>query len=338
MRVAPILLALAVAVSGCGSTATTHRPSRPGTVPASSDPAAARTASSTGAATTDVARTPRLRVRLAPWHLPAPIAREAVAGAGPVVTLAGGLRAGDRSTAAAYRLDLRTGRSTALPPMRVPVHDTAGARLGSDVVVVGGGNAAEQDVVQRLHGGRWTVAGHLPRARSDLSIAEAGGRVVVLGGYDGTTTAESSILASTDGVRWRSIGTLPVGVRYAASAVVDGRVLVFGGERAGVMRTEIQSVDASGHATVIGRLPVPLGHAMALTIGRRVLIAGGRTGADTITDRMWWFDPGDGAVSKAGRLPRPLADAGVATDADGSYLLGGESPADVASVVRISLG
>jgi N-acetylneuraminic acid mutarotase len=52
---------------------------------------------------------------------------------------------------------------------------------------------------------------------------------------------------------------------------------------------------------------------------------------------MWWFDPSSGQYSSAGKLPYPVADAGVLPSVDGVYLLGGESPAFTNRVIRVHL-
>ena len=173
--------------------------------------------------------------------------------------------------------------------------------------------------------------------RSDLSAVGLGRRALVLGGYDATSVAVPSVLASTDGVRWRSVGTLPVPVRYAASAVLGHAVWLFGGERGGVRRRAVQRVDASGRARVVARLPRPLGHASALVLGGRILLAGGRTSATRPTTGCGGSTPRRRSFAPAGRLPRPLADAAVASDGETGYLVGGESPAVTDRVVRLRL-
>ncbi len=113
---------------------------------------------------------------VARWRLPVASARQAVVPVGhSSVVLAGGLVAGDQSTDEALRIDLATGRTVRLPSLAVPVHDVAwrSARRGSPAVI-GGGNATEQDVVQVLTDRAWHVSGHLPTARSDLSVVQRG--------------------------------------------------------------------------------------------------------------------------------------------------------------------
>lgn len=293
--------------------------------------------SSTSASAPPAAAQKRLVVSTLPWRLPTPLGREAVVSVGGRLVVAGGLVAGDQSTATAYRLDPATGHVQPLRSLPVPVHDTAGVLLSGRPVVIGGGNASEQDVVQVRRPGGWTVTGHLPQARSDLSAFTVGGRALVLGGYDAVTPAVPSVLASGDGVSWQVIGTLPVPVRYAAGVVHGGSVWLFGGERSGVEQTAVQRLDpATGRSAVVAHLPGPLGHASAISLGHRILLVGGRTSARGMTSRMWWFDPGTHRFTPAGELPVPLADSAVGVVGGVAYLVGGESPSVTDRVVSVA--
>ncbi|MCW2765472.1 MAG: Kelch repeat-containing protein [Nocardioides sp.] len=280
---------------------------------------------------------PRLVVSTEPWRLPFPVAREAVVPDSGRFVVAGGLIAGDQSTSQVFTLDPATGHTRPAAPLGVPVHDTAGVSLHGRAVVIGGGNATEQNVVQTRTGGRWSTTGQLPRPRSDLTAVVVGRQALVLGGYDGSAVAVSSVLATRDGAHWRTVGRLPVPVRYAAGVARGHAVWLFGGERAGLMQTAVQRVDASGRARLVARLPRPLGHASALTLGGRILLVGGRTSSSSLTDRMWWFHPGSRSFTVAGRLPTPLADSAVGSDGDTAYLLGGETPSLSRQVVRLAI-
>lgn len=307
---------------------------------------ASRSTPATGASVGDPAPTsaapsaaapvpPRLRVRTVA-RLPTGFGREAVISTGRGAIVAGGFVGGHSSLATAYRLDLPSGRVRPMPPLRVPVHDTAGALAGGPLVI-GGGNAAEQSVVQAWDGTGWKVVGRLPQPRSDLVAVTVSGRVLVLGGYDGARPAEPGILRSTDGRTWTTIGTLPVPVRYPAAAVAQGAVWLVGGESSGAMQTAIQRVDpVTGRARVVGRMPHPLGHAVALPFGDRLLIAGGRTATDTLTGHLWWFDLRTKAVSSAGHLPGPLSDAAVAQRGSAFYLIGGETPGVSDRIIEVT--
>jgi N-acetylneuraminic acid mutarotase len=275
---------------------------------------------------------------VAPWHLPYAAGRQAVVTTGPgTVLVAGGLVAGDQSTAQVVQVDLTRQRTSPLPPLPVPVHDVAGGLAGTTPLVVGGGNATEQDVVQALHGTTWRVVGHLPTTRSDLSIVQRGRTPLVVGGYDGASVPTTLLALSADGTS-SPAGHLVQGVRYAATAVADHTAYVFGGEVDNAELSGVQAVDLrTGHTRVVAHLPVPLGHAMAATVGTRVLLMGGRTSPDRQTGAMWWFDPSTGRFSPAGRLPRPLSDAAVAAYGHRVWLLGGEDPSVTDGVLTISV-
>lgn len=329
MRRAVLPVAALLLVTGCTSGG-------------SASPAApAPSASVSSVAPSATPRPTRLRVRRPRWRLPQPLGREAVVaqGAGSPVVVAGGLLAGNASSSSSYTLDLGTGHVTPLPDLPVDVHDTAGVLLGGRTLVLGGGNASEQAVVQARRGGRWRVDGRLPAARSDLAAVVAGGRAYVIGGYDGGSPALGDVLASRDGRAWRVAAHLPLPVRYAATVLAGGDIWVFGGERNGAMVDAVQRIDvATGRARVVGHLPRRLGHAAAVALDGRVLLAGGRTGPDTVTDRMWWFSPASGRFTRAGRLPTGLADTTpVAADPGTAYLVGGETPALTDRVVRLAL-
>ena len=93
----------------------------------------------------------------------------------------------------------------------------------------------------------------------------------------------------------------------------------------------------SGRTREVAHLPVQLGHDMAATVGGRILLMGGRVSPATQTAAMWWFDPAPATFSRAGRLPRAVSDAGVATYRHRVWLLGGESPSVTDRVVFVNV-
>lgn len=281
----------------------------------------------------------RLILRVEPWHLPKAVGREAAIAGPRGVVVTGGL-VGGRSSAATYRIALPGGRVTGMPSLPVAVHDAAGAVDGGRPVVLGGGGATEQDVVQRWGPrGVWTVSGRLPTPRSDLVAVTVGRRVFVIGGYDARTPAVPEVLVSDRGRRWTVFGRLRVPVRYAAAAVADGAIWVFGGERSGVMVDAVQRIDLRrGQTRVVARLPRPVGHAAAVAVGSRILLAGGRADDGSVTAATWWFAPSPGTFRRGRRLPYPLADTAAVTTAGAAYLLGGETPQLTNRVLRITVG
>ncbi len=325
-----LLLGVLGVLASCSSAAVTdsHRPS---------------TAIRTPAETTTSSQPPAIRVnvQVLPWRLPERVGREAAIPTRSGLVVAGGLVAGDQSTAAAYRIDFRSGQAATLPDLAVPVHDVGGAVVQGRAAVLGGGNATEQDVVQTARvGGGWEVVEHLPTPRSDLAAVTVGDRVFVVGGYDGSTPALADILVSTREGAFRVFGRLRVAVRYPAVTRADGAIWVLGGERNGVEVDPIQRVDlGTGRVRIVGHLRRPLGHAAATSLGGRVLLMGGRTSATSLTASMWWFDPASAMpLHRAGSLPTPLADSAVAVVGGSAYLVGGETPALSNQVLRLRVG
>ena len=320
--------ALAV-VGGCTSSAgvsaskPAHRPASPSA--ASSSPAAHPSGPL------------HVTVRAVHWHLPVPVSRGAVVPVGHGGVLAGGLLAGDVSTTHAYRVDPAAGTVTPIARLAVAAHDVAGATTGGAPTLFGGGGATELSVVQRLgRGSHWHVVGHLPGARSDLSAAQDGASVLLIGGYDGVTSPPA-LLRTSDGHRFRPVGRLPHGLRYAAVAIRNGTAWVLGGEQNDVELRSVYAIDLStGAVRRAGRLPIATGHAAAVWVGHRILLLGGRRSPQNPTAAMWWFDPARHHWSRAGRLPYPVADAPALTVGSSTYLLGGETPSFTTRVARVS--
>lgn len=347
LRAKSLLVSL-VAVTGLLSSACT--PGTPGVTHAESTVPPATTTLPTRPATPAVTSTglPPLRIRVskADWTLPAPLAREAVSqNGGSSVLVSGGLTSGDTTTARAYWLNLSTGYRRYVAPLGVPVHDTAGAMiLRSDKpLVIGGGSSSSDDVVQEYHGktNTWTVVGHLPDVRSDLTVVRAAGSWYVVGGYNGRQVADPAVLASKDGTSWTTEAQLKKPVRYPATAATGQSIWVFGGERNGVQTDTVQRIDLStGKTKVVAHLPQPLGHASAITAGGfngRILLCGGRTNSGGVSKVCRWFDTATMTFSTAGRLPWPVADSAVAIQGSTIYLLGGETPSVTDGVVQIKV-
>ena len=69
-------------------------------------------------------------------------------------------------------------------------------------------------------------------------------------------------------------------------------------------------------------------------MGGAVLVAGGRNGASA-TDNVTRFDPSNTSSTAAGHLPEARSDFGVAVVSGTTYLVGGESPKHVDTVIQV---
>lgn len=289
-----------------------------------------------------------LAARSLSWSLPAPVSRAVVLAQGGRLLVLGGLAPGDTSTSAVEEIDPTSGAVTSRGALAQAVHDAAGAVLGGQAYVFGGGAASSVDSVQAYPGGGGTasVVGHLPTARSDLAAATVGGTTYLVGGFTGSALP-GAILATSDGTHFRVVGALIQPVRYpAVAADAQGRVWVAGGELgttesalSGGQTDDIQRFDPSdGRTSLVGHLPEPVGHASGLFIGGSLFVVGGRHGSEASADVVR-IDPASGQAMVAGALPAPRSDAGVAIVGSTAYLVGGEvsgPTAPLSSVVALS--
>lgn len=340
MRRALVAAAVATTLTACGSPTASSTSSS--TTATSTAPSSSPASATGGQGTGTNALLPRPHVTVWPVKLPVGVGRAALIQHGSLITIAGGLVVGDGTTATAQTLDLAAGvPGKVIASLAVPVHDTAGATTARGLpMVIGGGNTSEQAVVQTYANGSWTKVGTLPATRSDLAAVTIGGVSYALGGYDGSTPAISSVLSTTDGSTWKPAGSLAVAVRYGAAAVSGGKVWIFGGEVSGAEKDVVQVYDpATGTGSVVTHLPTALGHMTAVAVQDRILLIGGRPDASSgaMSDRMWWFDPATSALTDAGRLPYPVADASAAFWMGSVWLIGGESPHPINTILKIQV-
>jgi len=283
-----------------------------------------------------------LQITPAPYQLPWPIAREVVLARGGDLLIAGGLTQRSATTGAMFLLDPVTGRVRRAGLLARPTQDAAAALVSGQAYVFGGSAAASVADVQALSAsGTTATAGQLPEPRSGASAVTLGGSAYLIGGYDGASL-ETPVLATTDGRRFRAVATLPVPVRYPAVAGVGKTIWVFGGQTPSGLTDAVQRVSlATGRAAVVGHLPDPASGAVAFMLGGRVYVAGGRVqrGSGPVTSNgVLAFDPTRDAVTAAGQLPVPAANAAVGVLAGTAYLIGGnDGQRQVPTVTRLRL-
>src|SRR5687768_5316384 len=74
--------------------------------------------------------------------------------------------------------------------------------------------------------GRWTSARPMPSERSEVAVAEVGGRIYVIGGFDGQTELE---IYDPSADRWSRGAPFPRPVHHAAAVGLNGKLFVIGG-------------------------------------------------------------------------------------------------------------
>lgn len=320
--------------AACGS------PTVPDPVASGSPPAAAaRTPTGSGgpsptaipsvASTTPVATQPEvLAATVLGVRLPAGLSRTVALVDGTTLLVLGGLQHSG-TTGVVLRLDPTAGTVIPAGTLADAVHDAAGAVLGGELLVLGGGRTLAVAGVQRVTSGGGasivtSLVGALPEIRADHVAIAIGGEILIAGGGHGGI-ADGRVLATADGHLFRQVATLQDAVRYPAAAAVGGLVYLFGGTTASGDTGAIQAIDpAAGTVRVVGSLPETLNGASAVVAGGRILIAGGIHAGRAVA-AILEFDPATGAVTPVGSLPSPRSVAAAAVLGDSAYLVGGEA-------------
>jgi hypothetical protein len=323
----------ALIVAGCGGSHVRPR----------STPTTTRTASAQRPAPT-TRHVLAVHAVLARWRLPVARYRTMAVANGRYIFLLGGIDAGGSTVDSVYRLDPAGGATKLVGTLAAPTHGGAALLLGQRAFVFGGAGPPVYDLVQEFDpaNGGTRVVGHLPAQRADLAAAAVAKEVVVAAGFDGTGPLDT-VFATTDERHFRLVTRLPQAVRYPAVAAVGNSVylfggLEFGGEYTGTFSRAIQRVDlASGRATIVGRLPTPYAHAMATVRDGQVFVLGGSTPAGA-SNAILRFDPATGGVSRVGALPEHVADGGIATIGDTTYVVGGISGGPLMTVCIVRIG
>ena len=286
------------------------------------------------------AQPPRLRVRYAPFRLPAAVERAvAVAWRGHIL-IAGGLDSAGQSAAGVFVLDLAGGRTRSLGALPVAFHDGAGAMIGGRLYVFGGGVSTSSDAVQLFdpHTGRGEIVARLPRPLSDLAAAQLGSTTYLVGGFDGTSPRRE-ILATRDGRHFMLAARLPVGLRYAAVATAGGMLLIAGGQtETGLSRAVYAFDPATRHVRLITSHTAPVAHAAALAAGHMLYIVGGTNGAGAPTGTIAAVDLEAHTSHRLGGTIRPRADAAVAQLGGTTFLIGGRQTRALPTALELRAG
>jgi N-acetylneuraminic acid mutarotase len=80
-------------------------------------------------------------------------------------------------------------------------------------------------------GGHWEARAPMPSNRSEVAVAELGGKIYVMGGFKfyGLVTSRAVEVYDPQTNRWEEKAPLPAGRHHAAEAVVGGRLYLIGG-------------------------------------------------------------------------------------------------------------
>jgi hypothetical protein len=150
------------------------------------------------------------------------------------------------------------------------------------------------------------------------AVALPGGRLMVLGGYTGTSSLDTILAGSPS--RLRPVGRLPQPTHDAAAAVLGGSVYLFGGGES-VSVPNVVRVTPTGTARPAPALDEPLSDLGAVTIGGRAYLVGGYTGTQFASAILRYL--AHGGTATVARLPHGTRYAGVTALGREIYVAGG---------------
>jgi N-acetylneuraminic acid mutarotase len=221
-------------------------------------------------------------------------------------------------------------------PLPVPRSEVAGARLGSQIAVVGGfladgSNSARVDLYSPARD-RWTRLPDLPVAVNHPMAVGFGGRLYVSGGYrvfGGPPLRTAFVLR---GGRWHSLPPLPFGRAAAGAAVVSRSIYVVGGvgPRGVVSTMLVYDVPRRRWRALPG--PVAREHLGVTALSGRVYVVGGRASGRLFSLVHAW-NPVTRRWSLRASLPEPRGGTAAGVAAGRIVSAGAESAAGTSNAV-----
>ena len=171
--------------------------------------------------------------------------------------------------------------------------------------------------------------GSLPQALSKASaVALPGGRLMVLGGYTGSSSTDGVMLGTPQHLH--TVGRLPAPTHDAAAALLGTSIYLFGGGESVSVDT-IDRVSLSGRARSAGTLDEPLSDLGAAVVGDKAYLVGGYTGS-LYASAILRFN-GGGRTTTVARLPAGTRYAGVAVLGGRIMVAGGITLSGTSSAV-----
>ncbi|HEX6643523.1 MAG TPA: kelch repeat-containing protein [Gemmatimonadales bacterium] len=128
----------------------------------------------------------------------------------------------------------------------------------------------------------WDIRAALPRSNSELALAEADGKLYLLGGYPATRVTQRTVqvydIASDS---WTLGPDLPAPNNHGMAASVGGKIYLIGGQTSdvsdqGYQNTVFEFDPAAGTWATKAPMPTARGAGVAVALDGKIYVAGGR--------------------------------------------------------------
>ena len=178
-------------------------------------------------------------------------------------------------------------------------------------------------VLLRPGQGRWLNKANIPTPRSELAVAEVGGKVYVLGGFSSNRgqAVHEEYDPATD--RWRSRANLPRGLNHAGAVGLNGKLYMIGGfaENGGAVADTYEYDPATDRWRALSSMPTPRGALGVAVSEGKIYAVGGRNTSDVGANEV--YDPATDRWGRLASMPTPRDHLGVAALGGKVYAIGG---------------
>lgn len=241
----------------------------------------------------------------------------------------------------------RSGGWVRLPPSPLERTESAAARVGRFVYVVGGFTAPDSATTNQvarydIRTGAWTLVAPLRIAVNHPAVAAGAGRcrgdVYVYGGY----TATGALSGETDALQrfdpetgsWSLLPGSGIARGAAALAPVGCSLYATGGAGGGVVHRTVQVYEIGRRAWRFApTMRVAREHHASVAIGGRILVFGGRDFGRNL-DSVEELGPKGGKWRKRPPMPTPRSGFGAAPVKAWAVLVGGEELVQGGTTIR----
>ena len=183
--------------------------------------------------------------------------------------------------------------------------------------------------------GHWTSGAAMPSERTEVAVAEVGGKIYVLGGFRGELELE---IYDPTADRWSRGAAIPRAVHHAAAVGLNGKIYLIGGYVDGWMPTdEVHEYDPAADSwRARARMPTPRGALAAAAIDGKIHAVSGNSWRDRNTGAHEVYDPDANRWTALAAIPTPRDHLAVAAMNGRLYAIGGRVNGNYASNLDVN--
>jgi N-acetylneuraminic acid mutarotase len=170
--------------------------------------------------------------------------------------------------------------------------------------------------------GRWTIGPPMPSARTEVAVAEVGGKIYVVGGFGGERELE---IYDSVADRWSRGASIPRALHHAAAVGLNDKLYVIGGFVEGWTPTDdVHEYDqASDRWRRLAALPTTRGALAAAVLGGKIHAIGGIGWRGRNTPAHEVYDPAANSWTALAYVPTARDHLAVAAMDGRLYAVGG---------------